>query len=288
MGNIFGQPNPYRFREEHEAFRALLSVLDKQQRVYYLIGGQARDLFLSQKNLSPPAVTRDIDFAVMVEDVPEWNLLISELAGEGFQTTNLPYRLIWPRTKTMIDLLPFGGIADGDNIRFPKEDIEMSVAGFSEVSERLERVAVIDDGSLSIPIAPFHGIFLLKLISWSDRPEIRLKDLGDMRLMLWHYWDFVEFEAYDFHLDIFDSSIPDTTGWGARILGRHIGETIGGSPALLMRIAALIGQAIRDVDPPSPLLSGLIRRKFDDEDTIEDVQGLLSQVLLGIKDRCPG
>lgn len=283
MTNSSGRIRSYRFQEEYEAFIALARTLEMHGSTYYLIGGQARDLLLYEQNRYPPSVTPDIDFAVMVEDLMGWKTLIEDLVAAGFIRTRLEYRLQWPGTRTEIDLLPFGGIAEGDILSFPGANFEISVAGFVEVSQQLHRISLVEDGSLSIPIAPFHGIFLLKLISWSDRPEHRHKDLGDLRLILWSYWDFVEMEVFDYHLDIFELGIPENE-WGSRVLGRNIGTLLRSSPALLRRIRSLLDGAVNDPTHKHPLLLGLVRHTLDGEDTIEDVQGQLAQALNGISD----
>jgi predicted nucleotidyltransferase len=278
--------NNYPFQQHYEAFKTLIETFEASGIHHYLIGGQARDLLLSQKDIKPISVTPDIDFAVMVQDFGQFEGLRTALFGAGFERTKLPYRLLWPSSRTMIDLLPFGEIAADDVVHFPPPGFDISVLGFHEIGSHLERYYIDEGRTLSIPIAPLHGIFLLKVISWDDRPEIRGKDLKDLKQILAHYWTFYQEEAYDDHLDIFDLEIEPLEGWGARILGRHLAAPLSKSIALKQRVVDILVKQVVMVDPPGPMLLCFALENEDGDRSIVYAIGLLQQVLLGIEDGC--
>jgi predicted nucleotidyltransferase len=124
----------------------------------------------------------------------------------------------------------------------------------------------------------------LKIISWDDRPEVRQKDLDDLHQILTHYWDFYMEEAYDQHPDIFGHDINNIEGYGARILGRHIANTLSKSPELKTRITGILQRQAALVNPPGPMLLRFARETWDGEKTIEYSQELLDQVLLGLEE----
>ena len=72
-----------------EAFRALITTFELKGLLYYLIGGQARDLLLSKRDITPAALTRDIDFAIMVQDFGQFVGLRIALREVGFEDTGL-------------------------------------------------------------------------------------------------------------------------------------------------------------------------------------------------------
>ena len=276
--------NDYPFRHHKKAFQTLIEIFEKHSVVYFLIGGQARDLLLSQRDIHSPALTRDIDFAVMVQDFGQFSAIHAELLSAGFEKTSLSYRILWTESRTMIDLLPFGGIADKDVVHFPPTAFDLSVMGFLEIVEDLERHFIDREETVSIPIAPLHGIFLLKVISWDDRPEMRGKDLGDLGLILNHYWDFFEDEGYDRHLDVFDLKVVHYEAYGARILGRHLAKPLLKSSDLRARFLRILNKQAGMVDPPGPMLLRFSRETWDGERNIAYGKELLDQLLLGIGD----
>ncbi len=277
--------NDYPFQQHYAAFKALIETFEASGVHHYLIGGQARDLLLSQKNIKPISVTPDIDFAVMVQDFGQFNGLRKALFGVGFEQTKLPYRLLWPSTRTMIDLLPFGEIANEDVVHFPPPEFDLSVLGFHEISDQLQRYYIDEKRTLSIPIAPLHGIFLLKVISWDDRPEIRGKDLRDLQQILENYWGFYENEAYDEHWDIFEIEVENIEAYGARILGRHLARPLSKSNTLKSRVVGILQKQTDQVDPPSPMLLCFARENWEGDKNITFSKEMLDQVLLGIEDK---
>lgn len=272
---------PEQFQEHREALRQLFNFFAETSISFFLIGAQARDIHFSSKGIKSLRVTGDINFAVMVDSMDQYSRILTELSGIGFGPTSLPYRLIWTKSSTIIDLLPFGQIEQNRHIHFTNQGIELSVLGYREMSEELQFFNVKHEPYFSIPLPPLHGIFILKIISWDDKKPDRKKDLQDMNQILKYYWDFVEEEAYEQHLDLFDDEFS-TQSCAARILGRHLANTLMRSVQLKHRVLQVLKQQTTDIDKP-----GLMLTTFAEErgKPLDIIQQLLLQVIQGIEEK---
>lgn len=280
MSNTYKNLKHYAFTEHEAAFKALTEVFHTFSIQYFLIGAQARDVHFYQQGIKPSRGTRDIDFAVMMQDMTGYNELKEALNQKGFENTKDPFRLNWSLGETVIDLLPFGQIEEDYTVNFDERDLELSVLGYSELNEELQEFYLDEDKSVSIPVPPLHGIFLLKLLSWDDTKPDRNKDLKDLNQILSNYWSFVEDEAYEKHLDLFDDDFTTEIA-AARILGRHLKTTIQKSNTLQTNILRILEEQTDQVDPP-----GLMLQSFASENdaSIDDVKVLLDEILKGIKE----
>jgi predicted nucleotidyltransferase len=280
MNDSFSILKHYPYKEHRAAFETLISVFREFQACHFLIGGQARDLFLSQQNIRPNSLTRDIDFAIMVADLGQFAQISKRLAEVGFEQTTVPHRIIWTATHTIIDLLPFGEVAKDEMVQL-KTDMDLSVIGFLELSDELQSISFDETQSLSIQVAPLHGIFMLKLISWDEKRVLRTKDLRDLYQILMNYWDFVEQEAYDQHEDLFGTGNFSWETAGARILGRHLRTTLAKSEKLKTLVIRILEEQVALFDPPGPMLM-----KFADEkdQPVIEMKEVLDNVIQGIKD----
>lgn len=203
----------------------------------------------------------------------------TEQVSRGFVETEDPFRLNWNEGHTVIDLLPFGEIEEGYTVNFDQRNVELSVLGYTELNDEIESLSV--DNNLSIPVPPIHGIFLLKLLSWDDTKPNREKDLTDLQQILSNYWAFSEDEAYEKHLDLFDDDNFTTEMASARILGRHLKQTIQKSDILNEKIVQILQEQISQTDPPGPMV-----QKFanTEQKTIEEIILLLETILKGVAD----
>lgn len=280
MSGTYKNIKTYAFAEHTEAFSILLEVFNSYAIQFFLIGAQARDMHFFRKGIKPARATRDIDFAVMVESMSRYNELLKGLQVRGFETTKIPYRLNWARSRTLIDLLPFGQIQEEYTVNFVEREIELSVLGYCELNEELQEFYVSEDDSLSIPVPPLHGIFMLKLLSWDDKKPDREKDLKDMSQILGNYWEFIEEEAYSKHLDLFDDNF-EIKKTAARILGRHLRGTLRKSDVLKKNVIRILEEQSVAVDPP-----GLMLQKFSnyEDKTIDSIKILLDEILIGINE----
>ncbi|MCC5924229.1 MAG: nucleotidyl transferase AbiEii/AbiGii toxin family protein [Crocinitomicaceae bacterium] len=280
MSNTYNSFKQYAFAEHQAAFQTLITVFEAFSIRYFLIGAQARNVHFYRQGIKPMRGTRDIDFAVMVETIEDYNRLKNELLNNGFETTLDPYRLNWKLGETVIDLLSFGQIEQDYTVNFDDRDIELSVLGFRELNEELEEYFIDQDQSVSIPVPPLHGIFILKLLSWDDKKPDREKDLVDLYQIIDNYWSFVSDEAYEKHLDLFTDDF-ETLITAARILGRNLKGTLSKSKVLQKKILTILEHQSTSIDKP-----GLMMQKFAEQGDInlERVKQLIDEVVKGIKE----
>jgi predicted nucleotidyltransferase len=279
----------YPYQQHTAAFRALTDVFHAFELPYFLIGGQARDLLLSRMQIPTYAKTKDIDFAVMVRDMGQFEQLRDQLLASGFEPTKAAqYRLIWTESHTVIDLLPFGAVADAGIVHFPPPGFDLSVRGFQEMLPALEYAEIDVEQTIRIPVAPLHGIFLLKVIAWAERPEHRMKDLDDMERILYHYWDFCEREVFDTpqHEDLFDftGADSDIQIWGARVLGRHLARLLAGSSTLHGHISQVLQKESDTSKQIGPFLQKFLRSMEEDERELAFGKRMLDHLIAGLHD----
>lgn len=211
---------------------------------FYLIGAQARDIHLLESSLSPARGTKDIDFAIMLPDMAAYNKMQERLIELGFEKTKLIHRMLFKQTNTVIDLLPYGQIEEDSTIKFTEREVEISVVGFKEVSESITEIEI---EGISIKIPPLAGIFILKLIAWNEKPEIRAKDVEDIQFILKNYFELYAQRFYAENLDCIDE-IPEKDYQliaGARLLGRDMNPILLHSEKLATLIAEIISNRLK-------------------------------------------
>src|SRR5690606_18134992 len=104
---------------------------------FYLVGAVARDIWMTAINKIPPSrITRDIDFAVFIEDKGTYENLKRYLVEiEHFQPSRENnFVLLW-QGRIQVDLLPFGNIED-ENVKASFEGTgltTMNMPGFREI-----------------------------------------------------------------------------------------------------------------------------------------------------------
>jgi predicted nucleotidyltransferase len=241
--NIEEIPN----QEVREVVRIIDSVANELSIDFYLIGARARDFWFESLSLTPRRFTLDIDFAVLVPDEEIFGKFKSLLIEEnGFEATKEnPHRLIYTYKDIVVDLLPFGEIANSGYISFnDKSSTIISVIGFKEVYEQL-----LNDGFVEgeVKIASLAGLCLLKLIAWDDRKNEREKDIVDFSIIVKYYFDFIQTEFYDDYLDLITEDF-DTIKAGGRVLGRHINKIIRNNSKLINRINRILSENVDDIN----------------------------------------
>ena len=204
-------------------FAALKRTFDAEEVPFYLIGARARDVWFLPNKKS--RITRDIDWiAASEEDALFTEIRRQLIVNEDFTETKTPYTLLSPEGMT-VDLLPF------------IQQSERSLEGLKEVFERGTEGVNFDDGA-TYQIATLPAIVLLKLIAWDDRPEQRLKDLGDISLILDYYFDLNDNDIYDNHNDLFGDKELDEIA--AFVIGRKINHILHNSQTLKDRITHIL------------------------------------------------
>lgn len=270
----------YSFAHHAKVYAILETVFAEYGITYYLIGANARDVQLYKQGIKPTRGTADIDFAVMIPDFEIYNSIFETLCTKGFRTTKEAYRLVFDETNTVLDLMPYGKIEQEYTVNFTERELSLSVLGFKEVGEHIETVNIKEE-NYTLPISPVEGLIILKLISWEDKPELRMKDLEDISFLLQHAWSLYEEEAYSNHLDLFDDNF-DTQIAAARIIGRKMKPIINQNEKLKNKIVNILEKSSAKKDKaenPEIILAQTMNK------SIEEINVLVSSILMGINDK---
>jgi predicted nucleotidyltransferase len=250
---------------------------------FYLVGAVARDVWMNViNNLPASRITKDIDFAVLINDKGTYPQLIQYLiTNEGFA----PYKgnafvLIW-KDKTQVDLLPFGNIEDEDG----KVTIDgtgltsISLQGFAEVyGNGLPEINLEDKHQFKFCTLP--GIVILKLIAYDDRPEIRGDDIKDICHILQHFFEINTEQIYEHHNDLFGNEDADLIHIAATVMGREMKTIAQRTPALQQRINTILQANTTDANN-SPIAI-LMLQYFGN--TVEDNIILLEYLTAGFRE----
>ena len=234
-----------------EVFDLVDSVMVEMHCPYYLVGVSAIALKIAQIGIKPPRGTKDIDFAVMLSSMDDYDEIVKKLIGKGFVKTESTWTFYHNIYDVAIDILPFGEIDQAHKIDFNNRQVELHYLGFSEILAKPDYVQIADK---TVAIPPFPGMVLLKLISWNDRPEIRKDDLSDIIRVVEHYFALNEDEILSAHYDTFiDATDFDKWLISAEVLGRKAGAYLVESSLLQSRIFEIIDRNLADIKQ-SPLL----------------------------------
>ena len=227
-----------------EAFDIIDEVMTKHHIPYYLIGASAMALEFLKKGRKPSRGTKDIDFAIMISTMNQYDNIISSLVDKGFvQIKDTPHRVYNDKYNLAIDVLPFGEIEQQFTVKFNDRKTELHVLGLSEVLKSPTSVE-IENKTLLIP--PLPGMIVLKLVAWSDRPDRRENDLSDILRIMENYFDLEFDEIVEFHNDIFPEEDLDPLLVSAEVLGRKIKKYLDNSEELSVRINHVISENIQN------------------------------------------
>lgn len=227
----------------YEVFEIIDKVMLQHQIPYYLVGASAVALELLKKGIKPSRGTKDIDFAIMISTMKQYEELGETLVQHGFNKVKAPWTFYSSQYNVAIDMLPFGEIEEQDTEQFNQRYSDLHVLGFKEVLEETEKVE-IEEKIVNIP--PLPGMIILKLVAWSDRPEERENDLADIIRIIEHYFDLNFDEIVEFHHDTFGNGEFDKVLISAEVLGRKARSVLSKSEALEGRIIEVLGATIID------------------------------------------
>jgi predicted nucleotidyltransferase len=247
---------------------------------FYLIGARARDFWLETNNIPIKRGTLDIDFAILVPNLDEFDAFKKLLETKyNFKLVrDILHRVVYIPKNIIIDLLPFGGIDESGYINFgDKSDSNISVIGFQEVFKNVAEGYLSD---VPLKIASLPGICILKLISWSDRPFEREKDIVDINTIIQHFFEIESENIYNDHPDLFEVDDFDQLNAGARVLGRQMRSIISGNDKLLHRITNILKENTEF--PDNSRIGDIIVRGTDKP--VLDVILVFSELLKGIQD----
>jgi len=260
-----------------EVFEIIDEVMTTNNVPYYLIGVNALALELLKEGIRPSRGTKDIDFAVMVSTIQEYEHIIVALEKSGFRKVKAPWALYHEQYKVAIDLLPFGEIEENDTLLFNERYSDLHVLGFKEVLENTEKVEIEE---ITIQVPPIPGMILLKLVAWSDRPEERDNDLADILKIFEHFDDYNWNHIIDHHHDLFNKEPFDQLKVSARVLGREASGYLNRSELLKSRILRVLKENLQ-----APEKSFIAREWARRKDTdIQYMQEVLAEFEMGLKE----
>ena len=154
----------------------------------YVVGAAARDIALRLLEVAnAPRRTMDLDVAVILQDWSQYERLSSILLQNHFEKAREKQRFIYLGSngclRFEVDIVPFGAIAEDDQLAWPPEGAPvMSVRCFEDVMREADKVTV--DGDFAFRLASLSGQFLIKLDTWCDRRMKTKKDAADMAFLL--------------------------------------------------------------------------------------------------------
>ncbi|MCW0482378.1 nucleotidyl transferase AbiEii/AbiGii toxin family protein [Gaoshiqia sediminis] len=227
-----------------ETFDCIDQIMAEYGIPYYLIGVSAIALELLKKGIKPSRGTKDIDFAIMISSMKEYENISRALIEKGYNKVKAPWTFYSDRYNVAIDVLPFGEIEEQHTINFSKRHADLHVLGFSEVLEEAVQIP-IDEKFVNIP--PLPGMVILKLIAWSDRPEERENDLADILRVIQHYFDLEFDEIVEFHNDTFpEHEELDPMLIAAEVLGRKSKVFLSKSEKLASRVHKVLNDNLSE------------------------------------------
>ncbi|MDO6438767.1 hypothetical protein Q4534_15190 [Cyclobacterium sp. 1_MG-2023] len=258
-----------------EVFHLIDEVMEQFGVPYYLIGANAIALELLKDGFKPSRGTKDIDFAIMLSSMKEYEEIGEALKIKGFRKAKEPWTYYFEKDNVVIDLLPLGQIQENDTEDFNKRYSDLHILGFQEVLESPSSIR-IENKWVNVP--PLAGMILLKLIAWSDRPEERDNDLGDILKIITHFYD-IEFDKITKkHYDTMITDDFDERVIAAEVLGREAREYLKKSKQFNDRIQKVVAENLTEVH-----LSGIAKEwSRQSEDDVEYTFSLLKAFQKGI------
>jgi predicted nucleotidyltransferase len=236
-------------------FLEMLAALERGfaafQLDFYLVGAVARDVWMTAINGIPPSrITRDIDFAVFIEDKGIYEKLKRHLIKiEHFQPSKENNFVLFWQGRMQVDLLPFGNIED-ENAKVSLEGTgltSLNMPGFKEIYESgLPEVEL--EGEHRFKFCTLPGIVILKLIAWEDRPEIRRDDLKDILTILTYFFEMYTDQIYEHHSDLFGDDDFGLNLIAARVMDREMKKIAIRNEKLYERLTNLLEKNTMDVN----------------------------------------
>lgn len=191
----------------------------------FMAGAMARDLILFHGyGIDTGRKTEDVDWAMMVNTWDEFEALKARLVSTGEFSAQQPAHRLKYGNSLVIDLIPFGGIADEKGVISwpPEHHTVMTVLGFDEAYENTLKAKL--PGDLEINVVSLTALVLLKLFAWNERHLLApRKDAHDFALIARHYVDAGNQDRlYEEFSHLLDEADFDYEVSGARMLGRDM------------------------------------------------------------------
>lgn len=176
----------------YNTLKALSHSLTELSIPLYVVGAIARDIMM--KLLKEGEVrrrTNDLDVAIALQDWLDFDRVKDALQSNHFKKVKDKQKFYYKGENSdndfEVDVVPFGKIAENEQICWPPEgNPVMSVRCFEDVMAHSISISVNDD--VSFEIAPLCGQFIIKFDTWIDRHASTDKDATDMFYFLDKYY----------------------------------------------------------------------------------------------------
>ena len=171
-----------------ETLQALYYCYNQLQLPLYVVGASARDIALRLLKVgNAPRRTLDLDVAVALNNWLQYEDLTQILLQNHFikapEKQRFYYLGVDGRNQFEVDIVPFGSIAEKEQVAWPPEGSPvMSVRCIEDVMRYADIVQIEED--YTFRIASLSGQFLIKLDTWQDRHLRTKKDATDMVFIL--------------------------------------------------------------------------------------------------------
>jgi len=225
--------------------KQLIRYFDSINTPFYIIGATARDIIMSVYGEKSGRATYDLDIAIAIPDWSLYEKIENDLIKiDGFTKDNKQKQRFLYSGIFHLDIVPFGSIMNESDRIFwhPDKSIAMSVLGFSEVGNATQEVVV--DNQFSIKVASLAGVFLLKIVAWSDRHISGNKDADDIGFILTNYFGINEERLHKGHFDVFNTADFSIITAGATLLGRDLREILKDNPATMEKVRKIISDEL--------------------------------------------
>lgn len=229
---------------------------------FFIVGAIARDInLLANPGLKSPRTTEDLDIAIRVASIAQFQAMIAALieTGEFEISSGNPVR--WMYKKSIeLDILPFGDLETKKrevHIPISGKAFILRVPGLQEVNDICMELEL--SSGYKIHYCPLEGIVLLKIISWYENPA-RTKDRDDIEHICKVYFEYAGDEIYEGAYDLLQAY--DTNDYDYQnLVASHY-----------------LGRKVRQITKEDPMLLKLINEK------LRKYNGHLRALLDGIND----
>ncbi len=260
-----------------EAMAAVSPVLAKAGVEFFIVGAVARDLWLHQHDASLGRTTLDVDLALYVQSIQQFESVkraLADLPDHSVVSTN-PLRIV-VGNRYAIDLLPFSDFdeyASGSTIA-TLAGVSVDLVSFSESWKHGTETREL--GGQTYRALSMPAFVLAKLTALLAKPESRLsKDLGDIIAVMDAYAKLETEYVLEHSDDIWDGEAIYEEVAGINF-GRRVGRLAVRNPYLRNQV----DKALVIVATVSP---GSLRNALSTKVPLEHGRGLISQLIRGIR-----
>ena len=210
-------------------YEAVADAADQLGIRWVIIGATARDLVYEQWfGIAPRRRTSDVDLAIEVHSWDDYTRLRTALTENGpFEECGRErQRLKCRETGLPIDIVPFGGVEEGEAISWPPDHaFRMSTHGLADAMHTAIPLVLEAEQNISVHVVHPAVLVATKLFAWADRPD-RRKDAGDAAFMISEYERVLDNRERLFteHSDLLDTEDFDLEAAYAEMLGRDLSK----------------------------------------------------------------